>query len=327
MYRCLLFLAAVLPAGAQSVLYVCGNSTENYVVGSKLPPSGVFKRSPDGKWTHIGYPLPFIFSFTGDPARKDGLLLAAGNGLLRTAGAGLDWTQLTGSDVTELRDVDTDPNAPGTICFGHTAGIRITHDNAKTWREIGGPLRRKFTEAIRFDPKRPRVLLAGNEQGIFRTEDEGGSWRLAGASGLQVLRIAGSPHDPCFWVAATQAGGLFASSDCGVTFENLGAVGFGRNVYDVSFDPSVPGRIAVAGWGPGIVVSGDNGKTWTPRNAGLPRTDATGVAFDPSHPGRLFAAIHDDAVYVSDDAGVTWRKDGLANSHVNRMRFVPEVVK
>ena len=105
------------------------------------------------------------------------------------------------------------------------------------------------------------------------------------------MRIEQSPHDPCFWLATTLGGGLFASHDCGKTFDSAGrvgsgGVGVGRTLYDVAFDPTSPTRIALAGWGPGVMVSDDSGKTWQARNAGLPRNDALSVVFDPARPGR-----------------------------------------
>jgi photosystem II stability/assembly factor-like uncharacterized protein len=185
-------------------------------------------------------------------------------------------------------------------------------------------LHRKYTESIRVDRRRAGVLLAGNEEGVFRSEDGGKSWRLVGAAGLQVMHIEQSPHDACYWLAATQGGGLFASKDCGVTFESNGNLGVGRNLYDIAFDPVVPSRIAVAGWGPGVVLSEDGGKTWQPRNNGLPRPDIWSVVFDPGNRNRIYCSVHEEAVYVSDSAGESWRRDGLEGSIVRRMRFVLE---
>jgi photosystem II stability/assembly factor-like uncharacterized protein len=166
--------------------------------------------------------------------------------------------------------------------------------------------------------------VAGNEEGIFRSEDGGNRWRLAGAAGIQVLHLEQSPHDPCYWLAATEGGGLFASSDCGVTFESNGNLGVGRNLYDIAFDPSSPNRIAVAGWGPGVAITEDRGKTWQLRNSGLPAPTVWSVAFDPASPGRIYASVHEEALYVSNDNGLTWAKDGLEGSAVFRMKFVPE---
>jgi hypothetical protein len=142
---------------------------------------------------------------------------------------------------------------------------------------------------------------------------------------VQTLRIDQSPHDPCRWLAVTQRAGVFGSTDCGKTFENVGEFGVERNLYDVAFDPSTAGRVAVAGWGPGVAVSTDGGRKWELRGRGLPSTDVWSIAWDPDHPGRLYASVHEEALYVSDDAGLTWRNDGLDGSIVYRMRFVPEV--
>jgi photosystem II stability/assembly factor-like uncharacterized protein len=318
----ILILAALAatPAVAQHTLYACAAMTKEYVVGAKYAPSGLFERR-DGHWTHEGFPLPFLFGVEADPSRPRVLYLAAGNGLIRTTSGGENWTILTGSDVTELRDIAVSDRE---LVFAHSAGIRASTDGGKTWRELAGALHRKYTECVRIDPKHANVLVAGGEDGVFRSDDAGQTWTLAGAAGYQILRLEVSPHDACFWLAATQMGGLFASHDCAKTFESSGRTGVGSNLYDIAFDPLQRGRIAVAGWGPGVLVSEDGGRSWTSRNAGLAATSVTTVAFDPGHAGRLYAAVHEDAVYVSDDAGLTWKKDGLDGSHVMRLRFFRE---
>ena len=175
----------------------------------------------------------------------------------------------------------------------------MTHDAGATWNDASAGLHRKYTQAIRVDSRRAGFLLAGNEEGIFRSEDGGQSWKPAGAAGYQVLRIEQSPHDPCFWLAGTQGGGLFVSTDCGVTFESNGNLGVGRNISDIAFDPGSPNRLSVAGWGIGVALSEDRGKTWQFRNAGLPSTSVWSVAFDPARPGRIYASVHEEALYVS----------------------------
>ena len=42
--------------------------------------------------------------------------------------------------------------------------------------------------------------------------------------------------------------------------------------------------MAVAGWGIGVAISEDRGKTWQARNAGLPSSSVWSVAFDPGAP-------------------------------------------
>ena len=315
------------PLAGQYTLYTSMVTSKDYVVGAKLPPSGIFLKPATGSWRHAGFNHPFIRALDYDPRDPGTLYLAAGNGLVRMSAQGERWRILTGNDVTELLDVAVDRNAPGTIYFTHTAGIRATHDGGATWTDVSSTLHRKYSEAIRVDSRKSGVLVAGNEEGIFRSEDGGKSWRAAGAAGYQVLHIEQSPHDPCYWLAATQGGGLFVSTDCGVTFESNGNLAVGRNIWDIAFDPASRNRIAVAGWGIGVVVSEDLGKTWQFRNAGLPGTSVWSVAFDPGKPGRMYASVHEEALYVSLDYGRTWAKDGLEGSRVFRMKFVPEAAQ
>jgi photosystem II stability/assembly factor-like uncharacterized protein len=305
-------------------LYTCMVTSKGYVVGAKLPPSGIFLKTPAGEWRHAGYNHPFINALDYDPRDPSTIYVAAGNGLIRVTERGERWKILTGSDVTELSDVAVDRNAPADIYFTHTRGIQVSHDRGATWQDASAGLHRKYTLAIRVDSRRTGVLLAGNEEGIFRSEDGGKSWRPAGASGYQVLHVEQSPHDPCFWLASTQGGGLFASTDCGVTFESNGNLAVGQSIADIAFDPSSPARVAVAGWGVGLMLSEDRGKTWMPRRAGLPTTAVWSVAFDPAKPGRMYTSVHEEALYVSQDYGRTWGREGLEGSRVYRMRFVPE---
>jgi photosystem II stability/assembly factor-like uncharacterized protein len=310
------------PVFGQFSLFTCASISKAYVVGAKLPASGLFFKSTAGMWEHLGFNHPFITALDYD--QRGIFYLAAGNGLIRAWDGGRTWKILTGSDVTELRDVAIDRNAPGTMYFAHTAGIRVTRDNGVSWSDADSGIRRKYTEAVRVDRTRAGRLVAGAQEGLYFSPDGGRSWQRAGGSGFQVMHIEQSPHDPCFWLAVTQQGGIFASRDCGRSFENLGNTGVGRNLYDISFDPTRAGRIAVAGWGPGVMVSDDSGKTWVARNAGLPRPQVWSVAFDPANSGRLYCGVHEEALYVSGDAGVSWRKDGLEGSIVHRMTFVPE---
>lgn len=316
------FFLLALPAFSQATLAVCASISKDYVVGAKLPPSGLFFRDGD-TWRHAGFNHPFVVALDYDPSHPATLYLAAGNGLFRAANQGQEWTQLTGSDVTELRDLAVDPADPKTIYFAYSHGIRVTHDAGETWEELASHLHRRFAEAIRVDRTEAKRLVMGGEEGVFRSEDGGKTWTIGGAAGLQILRIEQSPHNACDWLAVTQAGGLFASHDCAKTFENSGRIGVGKDLYSISFDPTNAQRIALAGWGTGVAISEDGGKTWQERNQGLPRPDVWSVIFDPAHSGRLFASVQEEGMYMSDDAGLHWTRAGLDGSVVWRMKFIP----
>jgi photosystem II stability/assembly factor-like uncharacterized protein len=311
-----------LPLAGQNAVWTCMVTSKDYVAGATLPPSGIFIKPAGGAWKHAGYNHPFINALDYDGRDPAVVYVAAGNGLLRVTEGGAKWKILTGNDVTELMDVSVDRQSGG-IYFTHTRGVRVSRDGGATWSELASGLRRKYSQAVRADRRDGRVVI-GNEEGVFRTVDGGRSWILTGAAGLQVTRVEQSPHDPCHWLAGTQGGGLFASTDCAVTFESAGNLAVGRNVSDIAYDARSPKRVAVAAWGIGVAVSEDLGGTWQVRSAGLPSTGVWSVGFDPERRDRVYAGVHEEALYVSDDAGRTWRRDGLEGSRVRRIAFVPE---
>ncbi len=322
----LLFLAA-WPAFGQHTLFACVSNAKGYVVGAKLAPSGVFRKGGAG-WEHLGFNHPFTAALAAPADGSDLLFLAAGNGLIRLSRAGAGWRILTGSDVTELRDVAMDARRPDTVYFTHTRGIAASRDGGVTWRDATGDLKRRYVESVRVDRDHAGVLVAATEAGIFRSEDDGARWRLAGASGFQVLRVEQSPGDGCRWLATTELGGMFGSSDCGRSFESVaGQVAVDRTLYDLAWDGQHPHRVAAAGFAFGVAVSEDDGAHWEFRNAGLPRPDVWSLAWDPDHAGRLYASVHEEAVYVSEDAGKSWRVDGLPGSAVTRFLFASGVAK
>src|ERR1039457_4266526 len=112
-----LLVLAILPLAlsAQYTLYTCGASSKDYVVGAKLPASGIFLKPAGGEWRHAGFNHPFITAFDFDPRdpsacdsepRHPSVVSApAGTGLLRIFAGGERWKILTGSDSTELLDV------------------------------------------------------------------------------------------------------------------------------------------------------------------------------------------------------------------------------
>ncbi len=319
--RFLLLIGLAACCWGQHRMHAVGVTTRDWVVGKAMLPGGLFVKSDSGAWENPGHRHPYMMGLAWRLNEPGSVYVAAGNGVIRINRQG-QWRILTSHDVTELRDISA--GSDGSLLFGHTAGLRLSRDGGESWMELSGRLHRKYANAVRIDRTRPQRLLVGTEEGVFVSDNAGRDWKIAGAGGFQIMHIEQSPHDAGKWLAVTQLGGLFSSENGGLSFENLGNVGVQRNLYDISFDATRPGRIAICGWGPGVQVSEDGGKTWAARNIGLPKADVWSVAFDPDHAGRLYAAVHEEALYVSDDAGKTWRKDGLEGSIIYRMFFVPQ---
>lgn len=317
-----LLLWWLLPAAEPAhKLYACGITSRGWVVGLKLPPSGLFLNAAGG-WQRLGYTHPAIETLDYDPRNPRVIYLAAGNGCVRSTDGGATWRITTSWDITELRDVSVDRNRPDTVWVAIPDGVGVTRDAGRSWTWRGPATARKFTQTIRVDRLRAGRVLAGGEAGLFLTSDDGAVWRQV-LAGVQVTDVAQSPHDAGEWMAATQDGGVFLSRDSGQQWRRVSGLP-AAVFYNASYDPAMRGRIAVAGWGFGVMVSEDGGKSWVARTAGLPSHNVWRTSFDPDHPGRLYASVHEEALFVSADSGENWRSAGLPGSILTDMIFVPE---
>jgi photosystem II stability/assembly factor-like uncharacterized protein len=317
-------LAGVLAVQAQPGydLLACAIRSRDWAPGRKLESAGLLVRWAGGQWGQRGAPHMLIETLDYDPRDPRVLYLAGGDGCLRSRDSGHTWVITTDETMTELRDLSVDPQQPDHVYIALPDGVAVTRDQGTSWRRLELGVPRPFTKTIRVDRTRAGRVLAGTEQALLLSEDAGGTWRAV-ARGDLITDLAQSPHDPQWWVATLQRGGLLESHDGGRSWRKVDGVPGDRTLYNAAFDPHRPGAVAVAAWEAGVLVSEDGGRTWTARNEGLPSLRVWRVAYDPGVPGRLFTALWEEAVYLSEDGGRHWRRDGLEGSMVYDLVFVP----
>src|SRR6476661_1214786 len=144
------------------------------------------------------------------------------------------------------------------------------------------------------------------------------------AAGGRVSRAAGVPGNPLIYYAATASGGVWMSSDAGMTWKAIFDKQPVSSIGSIAVAPSDPNVIYVGsgeanirgnvGAGNGIYKSTDAGKTWTqvwnqqgqigtmvvhPKNADIAYAAVLGHAFGPN-PER--------GVYRTQDGGKTWQQ-------------------
>ncbi|MGH2692162.1 MAG: WD40/YVTN/BNR-like repeat-containing protein [Actinomycetota bacterium] len=150
-------------------------------------------------------------------------------------------------------------------------------------------------------------------------------WAHAGPAprGGRVADVVVDPTSPESVFAAAAAGGVWRSSDGGLTWtpswpadltQAMGAIAAGGDgtLYAGTGDP-VPTRGFVVSGGSGLYRSRDGGDTWT--YAGLGGSGSIGrIAVDPDEPGRVFVAATgslfvpggERGLYRSTDGGDSW---------------------
>jgi len=104
--------------------------------------------------------------------------------------------------------------------------------------------------------------------------------------------------------------GLYRSYDLAKGWEKLPFGGdLSQNVFVVHTSPLVPGTLWVGTASSGVIVSNDDGKTWTKTNASPDNVPVSSIATDPKRPNYIYVGTI-QAFYVSRDGGRTWNRRG-----------------
>ncbi len=141
----------------------------------------------------------------------------------------------------------------------------------------------------------------------------------------RVVDLAVVESEPTVFYAATATGGVWKTTDGGVTLKPVFEHGGTHSVGDIAVSQTDTSIVWVGtgerasrqsnSWGDGVYRSTDGGKTW--RNMGLGETKAIGrIAIHPTEPRTVFVAAmghlwgpnEERGLYRTTDGGDTWRK-------------------
>src|SRR5215468_10835191 len=176
-------------------------------------------------------------------------------------------------------------------------------------------------------PRPPKVPSSQAQAG--QIDDKlfsGMRWRQVGPfRGGRVLAVTGVPGEPNVFYFGGAAGGVWKSTDTGVSWQplfdrqsiaSIGAIAVApsdhNTIYVGSGEACIRGNIT---YGNGVYKSVDGGKTW--KNVGLKDTRHIGaVIVDPRNPNIVFVAAlghaygqnEERGIFRTTDGGATWQK-------------------
>jgi photosystem II stability/assembly factor-like uncharacterized protein len=264
------------------------------------------------------------------------------------------------------------PSKPGTFYFGASGGgVWRTDDAGNTWTRLFDRGGSSAIGAIAIAPSNPNVIYIGGGQpeprydvqagrGVYRSSDGGKTWTDLGLHDTKYIgRIWVSPTDPNVVIVgavgdffgASDARGIYRSTDGGRTWLHPLAPGGFTGVNDIVADPANPRVLFASTWearqwpwqsyfteisgaGSGIWRSDDGGAHWRRLAGGGWPGGALGrislAATRKAGALRIYAVVDSKAnggLWRSDDAGTHWTlvnsEKAFASYYFNRVTVDP----
>lgn len=292
-----------------NIIFACGN--------------GVYKTEDGGvSWTSVSTGLSTtedIFDIASDSLE---LFAITAQQVYRSSDFGQNWqivnNGITGIDFTHIATHDS------TVIIGtFSDGVYVSNDLGQTW--LNSYFSGNIVRNVGFQGDTLLVLI---EDSVYQSADGGLSWSSinAVAPGLKINQIT----DYNSQLLISTDGGLYTASFPGdsCTLIGLPAVdvveigGFG----DVIF----AGTIYENGPSAGIVVSKDNGETWSTATNGLPGQPhyANKAQCFLGWDNKILVSWRNDGLFLSADTGSTWLPsiNGIPAAHIAALTIYQGII-
>lgn len=164
-------------------------------------------------------------------------------GVLRSQNDGLTWDDRMPGSEHDSHTLRTHRLAPGRVYEAAGGGYAETFDGGNTWRQFDDGLRWRYLWGLAVDPANPGIVVTsaspsarqaharpgtGAEARIYR-RDGVGPWQeirsgLPDPEGTPAYVLAANEAEPGIFYAAPHQGGVYRSTDSGLTWEQLDLV-------------------------------------------------------------------------------------------------------
>lgn len=295
-----------------SVRHVAVDPSDSRTIYATADPAALFKTTDRGQsWTPLDFGAPaettgFIGPLLIDPAHPATVYAGCDpcGPLLRSDDGGATWQRLP-ADTGAVFDLATDPGAAGAL-WAAADGLFHSADRGATWeRQNLGTTDSDQLIEVEVSPRDPAVVYVTGEAvfpgrpprfepRIFRTADGGATWarRDAGLPQEPILALALDPADAATLWVALLSGGIYRSTDSGLTWTLVSRIPGNLEsslVADLTASPPAALYLVRQTFGSpsSVLRSLDEGRSWTPLRTGLGVRIPEVLVVDPGDPRQL----------------------------------------
>jgi Uncharacterized protein related to plant photosystem II stability/assembly factor len=195
--------------------------------------------------------------------------------------------------------------------LGTNIGIFKSADRGATWDLLAAP-----KPVVRKTPVRRRATAATSKTTTVKKTVTAKAPVVIPANAGPVLipaitekvKVLAFTEDGKNGLLAGTETGLYRSYDVTKGWEKLSlGDGVNQSVYALRISAQRPDQIWVGTETSGVLVSGDDGKTWAKTGATPDGIPISSIAIDPKRPDRIYVG-NGQALYFSRDGGQTWTR-------------------
>lgn len=280
---------------------------------------GVMVSTDGGKnftQTNGNFTSRFTYSVTPDISQPNRLYAttqntASGGGFFFTStDRGKTWIQAKGLDINRVSPfaVLQDRVDPNRILLGTNIGIFRSLDRGLSWTLISPPKPKPVRKApAKRGAKLPaKTAVKPKPAAEAKMAEETGPKTVPAFT--EKVKLLAFTEDEKNGIFAGTDNGLYRTYDIEKGWEKLQfGDGLNENVFAVHSSPLVPGTIWVGTATSGVLVSRDDGKTWT-KVEGLPDgIPISSITSDPKRPNYIYIGTI-QSIYYSRDGGRTFTR-------------------
>jgi photosystem II stability/assembly factor-like uncharacterized protein len=266
--------------------------------------------------TNDNFTSRFAYSITPDVEQSNRVYATthntvAGGGIFFISNdGGVTWAPSKSLDTNRIRPLSLlqDPAEPNNMLLGTNVGIFRSADRGNSWTLIAAPKPvKKPVARRRAAAKKP--VRKSSTAAAKPAADAASAPALIPALAEKV-KVLTYTQDGKHGVLAGTDTGIYRSYDISKGWEkiSLGA-GISSNIFAIFASPEQPGTIWVGTDRSGVLVSRDEGSSWTQMSVIPQDVPISSIKSDPKRPDYVYVGTT-QAFYLSRDGGKTWNRRG-----------------